>query len=158
MKHLSTSDYIKRKEDNMNSVEPIKDIKKVKEILKYLKEENSRAYIMFLIGIHSGLGITEILKLKVEDVKNKEYIRVKNKNVIVSNKLKKELNDYCRDKNYNDHLLQSRNGKNKPLTRGMAYKIIRSIGEQFDLNDIGTQTLKKTFIYHTTKQLKELNI
>ena len=55
----------------MNFVEPIRDTEKVKHIGDYLKEQNEKFYIMYSIGIYSGLRISDILSLKVRDVKGK---------------------------------------------------------------------------------------
>lgn len=53
----------------MNYVEPIRDPDKVKDIAAYLKKYSPRNYIMFMLGIYTGLRISDILPLKVRDVK-----------------------------------------------------------------------------------------
>lgn len=56
----------------MNFVEPIRDKATVQDIADYLKDRHEKYYIMFLIGIYSGLRISDILKLKVRDVRGKK--------------------------------------------------------------------------------------
>jgi len=47
--------------DFINFVEPIRQASLVQDIASYLKRKNERDYIMFLIGIYSGLRISDIL-------------------------------------------------------------------------------------------------
>ena len=60
----------------MVCVEPIRDKNKIETVKRILKENGSRDYLLFLLGINSGLRISDILKLKVSDVKNKKYIEL----------------------------------------------------------------------------------
>ena len=55
----------------MNFVEPIRDKTTVQDIADYLKDRHEKYYIMFLIGIYSGLRISDILKLKLRDLRGK---------------------------------------------------------------------------------------
>ena len=61
----------------MQFVEPIRDKKKIKLVKVILKKFGFRNYLLFLLGINSGLRISDILKLKVRDVQNVEYIEIK---------------------------------------------------------------------------------
>lgn len=63
----------------MNYVEPIRDSGMVNDIANYLKKDNLRNYIMYIIGINTGLRISDILKIKVKDVRNKQFIVLKEK-------------------------------------------------------------------------------
>ena len=42
----------------------------------YLKSTNERNLVMFELGIYGGLRISDILKLRVKDVRNKKYIKI----------------------------------------------------------------------------------
>lgn len=59
--------YCKNKEENTNIVEPIKNLKDIEKIKKYLSD-NKRNYLLFSLGINSGLRISDILALDVKDV------------------------------------------------------------------------------------------
>lgn len=63
----------------MVCVEPIRDKNKIETVKRILKENGSRDYLLFLLGINSGLRISDILKLKVSDVKNKNILNFTNK-------------------------------------------------------------------------------
>lgn len=61
----------------MEFVEPIRDKRKIELVKVILKENGFRDYMLFLMEINSGLRISDILKLKVSDVRGKRYIEVK---------------------------------------------------------------------------------
>jgi integrase len=146
----------------MNFVEPIRESKLVRDMASYLKKTNERNYIMFLCGIYTGLRISDILKLKVSDVKNKNYISLreqktgKQKTFEINPVLKREITSYIVDKDPDDYLIKSREDYNKPLTRSMAYKIMQEVADKFSLECIGCHTLRKTFGYHFYQQTKDV--
>ncbi|APH21925.1 site-specific integrase [Clostridium botulinum] len=146
----------------MNFVEPIRDTQKVRDIQEYLKRTNERNYILFITGIYTGLRISDILRLKVQDVKGKRFIYLREKktskqNIIEINKLlEKEYKWYCSDKELDEYLVRSREGVNKPLSRVRAYEIIKNVGKDFGIENLGTHTLRKTFGYHYYKQRKDI--
>jgi len=115
----------------VNYVDPIRDNKKVEDISIYLRKSSERNYIMFELGINSGLRISDILKLRVKDVKNKEYINLREKKTgkqrifPLNAHMKKEIKSYCEEREMNEYLIKSRQNKNTHLSRQMAYKIIR---------------------------------
>lgn len=44
-----------------------------------------------------------------------------------------------------DYLFCSRKGKNEPITRVQAYRILNYVAKTIGLEEIGTHTLRKTF-------------
>lgn len=142
----------------MNTVEPIRDMGMVLDIADYLKHKNERDYVMFMFGIYSGLRISDILPLRVRDVRNREYISKrekktnKEKRFPINKALRKILDAYIKDKKDYEFLFKSPSGANKPITRQQAYNIMASAGKQFGLDSIGTHTLRKTFGYHLYQQ------
>lgn len=61
----------------MEFVEPIRGKRKIELVKVILKKNDFRDYMLFLMGINSGLRVSDILKLKVSDVRGKQYIEVK---------------------------------------------------------------------------------
>ncbi|EJS67789.1 hypothetical protein ICY_02863 [Bacillus cereus BAG2X1-3] len=53
----------------MNFVQPIRDPGQIQQIKEYLKENSERNFILFVMGINAGLRISDILKLKIGDLK-----------------------------------------------------------------------------------------
>lgn len=136
----------------MNTVQPIRDPEVLQDIKDYLKGNNERNYIMFLIGINTGLRISDILRLRVRDVSGshisiREKKTHKEKRILINSELKKELQHFISGKPPNEYLIRSREGINRPICREMAYKIVRDIGDEFGLSELGCHTLRKTFGY-----------
>lgn len=154
----------KIKEDvrNVNFVEPIRDNQKVRDIQEYLKRTSERDYILFITGVFTGLRISDILRLKIADVKDKRFIYIREKktskqNIIEINKLlEKEYKWFCADKELDEYLIKSREGINKSITRQQAYKIIKDVGKDFGVENLGTHTMRKTFGYHYYNQTKDV--
>lgn len=148
----------------MNTVQPIRDKKTVEDIAAYLRQENERDYVMFMLGIYSGLRISDILKLRVRDVREKEsiYIREKKtgkeKRFVINPKLRKVLKEYTAGMDDFSYIFRSQKGKNRPISRTQAYRILSEAGEKFGLESIGTHTLRKTFGYHLYQQTHDLEL
>ena len=144
----------------MEFVQPIRDLKQIETMKKLLKQQNLRDYCLFVLGINSGLRISDLLKLKVADViengKIKDRIRLREKKTNkfkdfpLSEKTKQAIKEYLKTRNYteNEPLFISRKNKGF-LLRQQAYKIINDVAKSIGIKDkIGTHTLRKTFGYH----------
>lgn len=145
----------------MNFVQPIRDPEQIQQIKEYLKKRSERNFILFVIGINTGLRISDILKLKVEDLKGshismREMKTGKQKRIQITAALRRELKGYMEGMEEYEYLIKSRQGTNRPIGRSMAYKILRSTAAEFDLDEIGTHTLRKTFGYHMYMQTKNI--
>ncbi len=146
----------------MNAVDPIKDKGTIQDIVEYLRGQSERNAMLFLFGIYSGLRISDILPLRVRDVRNKEGITVtekktgKGKRFPFNNALKRELVKYIEDKKDYEYLFKSRKGSNRHISRQQAYNILRNVGNRFDLELIGTHTMRKTFGYHLYQQTHDI--
>lgn len=146
----------------MRSVEPIRDKKLVSQMLTYAKKQNERDFIMMMLGIHTALRISDILDLKVRDVKNKSRIYIvekktkKTNHFKINKELKQYLNAYCKGKEPYEYLISSREGMNHAITRQRAHQIIKDIGDTFNLDDIACHTLRKTFGYHHYMKYKDI--
>ncbi|MED3090580.1 site-specific integrase [Bacillus toyonensis] len=145
----------------MNFVQPIRDPEQIQQIKEYLKEKNTRNYILFVMGINTGLRISDILKLKVGDVQGshismREMKTGKQKRIQITSALKRELKWFSEGREVGEYLLKSRKGKNRPIGRSMAYKILKSTAAEFGLDEIGTHTLRKTYGYHMYMQTKNI--
>lgn len=146
----------------MNTVEPIRDVNLIYDIADYLRVRNERDYVMFLFGIYSALRITDILKLRIRDIKGKDYIYIrenktqKEKRFPINKELKEILEEYISDKKDYEYLFKSRQGLNKPITRTRAYEILRNAAKEFGLYNIGTHTMRKTWGWITYQETKDV--
>ena len=62
----------------MKVVQPIRDFEKVEEMMRILKSRNERNYILFMVGLYTALRISDILRIRVEDIQ-KDYFEHKRK-------------------------------------------------------------------------------
>ncbi len=117
--------------------------------------------MIFFLGINTGLRIKDILNLKVKDVSGhylslREFKTKKQKRQRITPDLYRELQRYCSGMKDDEYLFQSRKGRNKPIVRETAYRILREAAEAHGLDEIGCHTLRKTFGYHFYTQTKNI--
>jgi len=60
----------------MEYVQPIRDKKQIENMKRFLRESNLRDWLLFILGINSGLRISDLLKLTVEDVAGQDRISI----------------------------------------------------------------------------------
>ena len=122
---------------------------------------SERDYIMFLLGINTGLRVSDLLALKISDVKGKKKLLVREgktekKREVYLNNIYDELNDYIKTLEGTDWLFPSRKG-DKPISRIQAYRQLNKAADMADIPDgIGTHTMRKTFGYWYYKQTKDI--
>lgn len=141
----------------MEYVQPIRDMETVDKMKAYLKGKNERDYIMFMVGINTGLRISDILDLKISDVKGthirrKEIKTGKGRRTPINQSLRRALDHYIKGKEDNEYLIKSRQ-KNQEgyvcsINRSTAYRIIKEAARHVGFKDnCGTHTMRKTFGY-----------
>lgn len=146
----------------MEFVEPIRDKKKVEALCHYLKGKCQRDYVLFLLGINSCLRISDLLRLQVVDVKERERIVIrekktnKSKNFPLNPICLKALKGYIKDMPDDAPLFPSRKG-GAAISRQHAYTIINTAARAVGLKaKIGTHTMRKTFAYWAYRQTGDL--
>jgi integrase len=60
----------------MEIVQPIRDKEKIEDMKRELLKSGYKNYLMFVIGINTGLRIGDILELKVKDLRDKTHIKI----------------------------------------------------------------------------------
>lgn len=147
----------------MNTVDPIRDIEQIRKMKDYLITRNYRDYILFILGINTGLRISDLLNLKVSDVKDKYHIIIKEqktgkeKKFLLNDQTREEIKRYVEHKDEDDHLFYSKRNRSAAIDRTMAYRILNEAAEATGLETrIGTHTLRKTFGFHLYQQKKDV--
>lgn len=145
-----------------NSVQPIRDLEKIRQIKELLIHRSYRDYFMFFMGINSGLRISDILSLRVSEVKAATHLKVREKKtgnirrILITNTLRNEIEKYCHYLNDSDYLFPSRKG-DKPISRVQAWNILNAAARDAGIQDsIGTHSMRKTFGYHFYQKHKDL--
>ncbi|MDO4633168.1 MAG: tyrosine-type recombinase/integrase [Eubacteriales bacterium] len=146
----------------MNWVAPIKDEETLQRFKNALREVDDKYYILFEIGVGTGMQLQEILKFKNKDIRGKDQIEacIGTKNVkrifVIPEALKQIITDYTEGKDPDGYLIQGHSNTQAPLSREQAYRVFKSVGRDMGLNSIGAQTMRKTFAwryYRTTNDI-----
>ena len=152
----------------MNYVDPIKDIKIINKMKRLmLKHGKINEYSVFVIGINTGLRISDILLLKWDDVLDDsdniaDKLRIKEKKTGKTkifplntaakealNKVKKQLKNF----EYDEYVFKSKSNRTKskstPWRRQYVWDFLQTYAHLAGFTgNIGTHTLRKTFGYH----------
>ena len=144
----------------MELVQPIREAKVIEQMKHELLKNGLRDYMLFVVGINTGLRIGDILTLKVNDVKDahitiREEKTGKSKRIKISG-IREELDSYTSTMQDDEYLFQSQKGTNKPITRVQAYRILNKVADKLGIGEIGTHTLRKTFGYHFYQKTKDV--
>ena len=139
----------------MKEVQPIRSLEKIAEVKKRLALNGSRDVLLFSMGINTGLRISDLLSLKVGDVRGKNEYVLKEKKTgkskrILLHAVRRDIEDYAQFKSDKEYLFASRKGIG-PITRVQAYRILSEAAKDCGLDEIGTHTLRKSFGYHFYK-------
>ncbi|MBU2701165.1 integrase [Sporomusaceae bacterium BoRhaA] len=141
------------------TVEPIRDLKQLNDMKEYLLEHNERDYLMFVLGINSGLRISDLLKLTVEDVQDgivtiREQKTSKVKQFALSDTCKEAINHYLTAAGLTTGtLFPSAKGNSKPISKVQAWRILNKAADWVGITEnIGTHTLRKSFGYHAWRR------
>jgi integrase len=137
----------------MNLVSPIKEIKDIEKMKQAL---NGRDLMLFVFGINSSLRISDILSLKVGDVRGKTSLILKEKktskrkefrfNQSIINALAEHIPTDASD---SDWLFPSKRNAEKPLDRTQAWRNLNAAANRVGIDvKVGTHTLRKTWAYH----------
>lgn len=143
------------------NVQPLRTKEELDDMKWSLRRNCSeRDYYLFLFGINTGLRVSDILPLKVKDVRNQIHIRIvqrKNKQVrnVKIGHFGNYTDEYIKGMKDEDYLFASRKG-HKPISDTQAYRALRKAGEMVDRDDVGTHTMRKTFGYFHYKRNKDV--
>lgn len=138
-------------------VEPIRDLKDIKAIKKLLSD-NPRDFALFIIGINTNLRASDLLNLKVGQVrglKPMDEIEITEKKT--DKKRRISLNDACicaikkllasRVFHDNDYLFKSQRGA--VLTVPSVHRLVKAWCRAINLKgNYGSHTLRKSFGFH----------
>lgn len=153
----------------MNTVEPIRDKKTIESMRRQLKGIDEKYGLLFTLGMNTGLRVSDLLKLTVNDVSNSDHVTIteqktdKKKTFYLNSKLRKEVKDYLKNSHLDedDYLFCSRkrdeNGKSKPISRVQAYRVLNEAADAVGIKEpIGTHTMRKTFGFHYYKRTHDV--
>ena len=153
------------KKEHVIDVQPIKSLEDLDNMKWALRRFcGERDNIMFLIGINTGLRVSDILALRKEQItrlngrKRKELsvteIKTGKKRVLNLTAIFTELYEYAVTIE-SEWLFPSRKG-DKAISTIQAYRQLQKAGNMAEVESIGTHTMRKTFGYWFYKQTKDI--
>lgn len=177
--HLDT-DYTAK-----NYVQPITDYNKINAMAKLLKSSKNqgyRNYMLFIIGINTGLRISDLLTMQVgqfREICKRGYIIVipqktdkrridedtgaivgsyKKVRIDITDNLKKAIEDYIQDRDDREYMFPSRKG-GTPISRQAAWNILDKAAKEVGITEnIGCHSLRKTFGYWHYQQNHDVRL
>ncbi len=177
--HLD-SDYTTK-----NYVQPITDYNKINamaQLLKSNKNQGYRNYILFIIGINTGLRISDLLTMQVgqfREICKRGYIILipqktdkrrldqetgaivgsyKKVRIDITDSLKRAIEDYIQDRDDREYMFPSRKG-GTPISRQAAWNILDKAAKQVGITEnIGCHSLRKTFGYWHYQQNHDVRL
>lgn len=145
-------------------MEKVHPIKEKRDINKMKKALHGRDLLLFTMGISFGLRISDLLTIKIGDIRGKDYYIVteektkKKRKITINPEIKKQVAQL--DGPDDEYIFKSRKGKNKPISRVQAYRILNEAAERAGIRDkiggIGTHSLRKTFGYQLYKKTNDI--
>ena len=140
--------------------EPIKSKKDIQAVEKYLKEYNERNYVIWVLGLNSGLRVSDICGLNVSDVVDKTHISIiekktqKRKSFYINDKLKRVLKIFTKGRNLDEPLFLGKQGKR--LDRKEVYRFIIKACDTVGIKaKVSTHTMRRSFGYHHYQKFKD---
>lgn len=155
----------------MNLVQPIRDAEAVRALESRLEAKKGqraeRMYLLLMLGVYLGLRVSDLIRLRVGDLRGKEVLRIreqktgKSAQLPIPDKLRRVCRERLKGIAEDAYILRSRqrdaDGEPRPITRKSAYNDVQAMGGIAGLSEpLGCHSLRKTFGYHYYKQTGDI--
>ena len=149
----------------MNIVQPFpRD--RIQDIANWLKSYNEKYYVIFLIGISVGIRISDILKLKISDMKNTDRIVIREQKTSktkifplrpnIAKVVKGYIEKYC-DEEYQEFIFLGKKGAR--LDRVAVWRVLNRCMKELGIDiKCGTHSCRKYCGRAIFEQTKDLSI
>uniref|UniRef100_UPI00402AF1AB tyrosine-type recombinase/integrase n=1 Tax=Bacillus sp. DX2.2 TaxID=3073452 RepID=UPI00402AF1AB len=153
------------KKPHLIDVQPIRSKEQIEDMKWALKRHCSeRDYILFIIGINTGLRVSDLLNLETNMIlklkrKRRKELKVtegktKKERIINLTSIFDEVYQYAQTIE-GTWLFPSRKG-DQSISKIQAYRQLQKAGDFASIESIGTHTMRKTFGYWFYKQTKDV--
>ena len=146
----------------MEEVDPIRDRGKIEEMKDLLRIRSFRDYMLFYIGINLPYRGCDLIKLKVYELRDKVFLKLKEmktckrNKLFINDKLQREIEYYTKNMSDGDYMFSSRKGISH-ITQDRMYRVMKETAERVGVEDrIGGHSLRKTFGYHYYLETKDI--
>lgn len=144
------------------NVQPLRTAQEIEDMRWALSRyTSSRDLFMFNLGINTGLRVSDIVRLKVKELKGKTHLVIteqktgKTKRFMIPKPTREAIEEYTQGMDKDDYLFASRKG-NSHISTTQAYRTLQKAADALGREDIGTHTMRKTFGYHHYKRNKDI--
>jgi integrase len=145
----------------VKTAQPIRSKHQVRELAMYfLKRGEIRNHVLIVMGVHTALRISDLLRLIWDDVYDFERERVresvavvekktgKSKTVLLNKRIVAALTLYAQAAERGRALILSRKGSNRAISRQQAHRIVSGGAEALGFaSKVSCHSLRKTFGY-----------
>ena len=155
----------------MKVVQPIRDLDMLNRCYEIAREHDAARgedcplswELLFAVGCNTALRISDLSRLRVEDVRGKEYVNCiaqktgKDTRIFINKPTQRVIKRLTAGRGADEWLFQSRQrdgrtGQPKHITRQRAWQIISRVAREAGIEErIGCHTLRKTYGYHHYK-------
>lgn len=149
----------------MNRVDPIRNRETVREIKRQAEMMGQAPYMMMLLGLNTGLRISDLLEVRVADIQERGYIvrreikTGKQTEIRFHPSVVAELQRLTAGQDGRKLLFPSRDARRRgrPMTRQTAYKWVREACRRAGYRGpVGCHTLRKTYGYHHYQEFHDI--
>ncbi|PSL41269.1 phage integrase family protein [Salsuginibacillus halophilus] len=158
------------KKQHLINVQPLRSEDEIKEMVIAIRRGakgtpkkrwlSERDVMLFLFGINTGLRVSDIVGIRVADVRDKSSFTIQEgktakKRTVTIESIRREIDNYIDGKPDHAYLFPSQKGSSH-VSSTQVYRLLKSAGDWIGRQDIGTHTMRKTFGYHFYKQTKDV--
>lgn len=155
----------------MSRVEPIRDLAEEHrievELSKLTTPRGRRMFLMWELGVFLGLRISDLIRLKVGEIRGRPTLEIREKKtrkkaiLTISPQLREVVRVRCAGMDDDDYLLQSQrrgpDGRPMHITRERAYVDVQEIKRLTNVKvPMGCHTMRKTFGYQVYQEHKDV--
>ncbi|OTY75958.1 tyrosine-type recombinase/integrase, partial [Bacillus thuringiensis] len=153
------------KKEHLIDVQPIRSKEQLQDMKWALKRHcTDRDYILFVIGINTGLRVSDLLNLETSMIlelkkKRRKELKIregktKKERMVNITSIFEEVYLYAAGLE-SKWLFPSRKG-DRPISKIQVYRQLQKAGDFAGVESIGTHTMRKTFGYWFYKQTKDV--
>lgn len=143
-------------------VQPLKTKEEITEMIEALgmSSKGLRNQLLFKLGISTGLRCSDLVKIKVADVRGKTSLilnekKTKKSRTVYLNAVLADLIEYI-DTLASDEVYLFPNAKGGHISVTQAYRILEKAGDLIGNQSIGTHTMRKSFGYKYYQETKDI--
>lgn len=141
----------------MNTVSPIRNMDTVRRVKLEAQQMGEQQYMLVLLGLNTGLRISDLLQIRVSDIRDRGYIIRREKKTGKETEIRfhpsvvADIERLTAGRRANELLFPSRHMtcRGKPINRDTASNWIVAACRRAGMTEpVGCHTLRKTYGYH----------